>query len=346
MSWKTRKKGKSRQRGLKFKDKPIFVTYRGQPITLNLEDPSLATENSQQLLEAFRNTKTRDRQLKLKRAMVSAANKAKGAGQGEVAEVYRKAYQQMILGGLPPFPKNSTVLGYYKDERGVQPIMEPKKGTKRRSYQTPHQSCPELHPAKLAQRKALADKMTSKGTVLELYAGKGGLTKEVYAKKANKVVMVDKNAKLLKKADKLLKGKVKREIILADNKAWLKNEMGQEQLNGLKLVDFDAFGSPAVQVKTFFDNYEVKKPLLVALTDGSAIYLGYCQNAKGRRWLKQHYGIDVLPAHFGTREQQVQILNKFMEAQGRKHGFKVEPISVAHGDVKTIYAGYKITPKR
>jgi len=245
----------------------------------------------------------------------------------------------------PIFP-NADEVGYFKDQKdNVQPIINPKMGDKKRSYETPHGSCPELHPAKVAQRKALADKITSKGTVLEVYAGKGNLSREVYAKKANEVVLVDQNAELLKKADSALKGKVRRQLIVADNREWLNNQMGQPQLKNLKLVDFDAFGSPADTMRIFFDNYEVKKPLLVGLTDGSGIYLGFKQNAEGRKWLREHYGVDVLPGHFGTREQQVQILNKFMKAQGRRHGFRVEPISVAHGDVKTIYAGYKVSPK-
>lgn len=348
MGWKRLKKPyRGRVKGAKFRSNTLFFTAKHTLVTPSLHSVEEAELSSTRLLKHFYQAKSRTQKLKIKRATVSAANKAKAGGLQRVEAVYREAYLQMILKKvLPPFPKNAGVVGFRKDEKGqIQPITK-EDGTKRRTYETGHTSCPDLHPAKLAQRKALADRMKKKGTVLEVYAGKGGLTKTVYAKKAEKVVLVDKNPKLLKKADKALRGRVKRELIVADNKAWLKNELPQKQLKNLKLVDFDAFGSPAAQMKIFFDNYEVKKPLLVALTDGSTIYVGYCQNAKGRRWLKQHYGVDVLPGHFGTRNQQVEILNKFMRAQGKKHGFKVEPVSVAHGDVKTVYAGYKITPVR
>lgn len=149
----------------------------------------------------------------------------------------------------------------------------------------------------------------------------------------------------------MLLGRVKREVWAMNNKEWLRSEMSQQKLKDLKLVDFDAFGSPADQVRIFFDNYEVKRPLLVGLTDGSSMYLGFRQNAEGRKWLRKHYGINVLPnkrgtVRYGTREGQVAILNKFMKQQGRKHGFKVQPISVAHGDAHVIYAGYKVTPKK
>jgi tRNA G26 N,N-dimethylase Trm1 len=236
------------------------------------------------------------------------------------------------------------VIGCYTDEHGLVRPLEVPKGEKVDRYAAgSYGSTPILHPAKLKQRQILADKMGTKGTVLEVYAGKGELTKAVYSEKADKVVMVDKNPKFLAEADQKLK--VKREIILGDNVAWLKEAMNPAELTNLKLVDFDAYGSPAQTIKAFFDNYPITKNLLIALTDGSQIYVAYKQDAEGRRWLKENYDIDVLPGHFGKREDQIRILNEFMEAQGRKHDFKVEPISVAHG-VHAVYAGYKITPKR
>ena len=267
-------------------------------------------------------------------------------GFTRVAEGGKKVPEFVYEKSVTPSSQFKHTIGFDKGNYGSL-----KGGSKKRTYTTDSSNCPQLHPAKLEQRKVLADEMKSKGTVLEVFAGKGHLTKEVYAPKAEKVVLVDKDEKALAQAERRLKGRVKREIWAMDNIDWLKKEMRQEQVKNLKLVDFDAFGSPATQVRTFFNNYEVKRPLLVALTDGSAIYLGFRQNAEGRKWLRKHYGIDVLPnkrghLRYGTREGQVAILNKFMEEQGRKHRFDVQPISVAHGDVKTIYAGYKVTPKK
>ena len=194
------------------------------------------------------------------------------------------------------------------------------------------------------------DSLERKGDVLELYAGEGQLT-NIYAKdkSVGKVIMVDKDAKALKKAERQLKGKVRREIVVADNRRWLEEEMDPKKLRKLKLVDFDTFGSPAETVRIFFDNYPVTQPLLVALTDGSSLFLGFNQTAKGRRWIKEHYNVDLLPrrkgkAKWGTRGQQIEVLDKFMRAQGRKHGFKVTPINVA-GRERTIYAGYKVSPQ-
>jgi len=241
--------------------------------------------------------------------------------------------------------KEKKPSGFFTDEEGtVHPFFVSAKTERYKGPEISSASTPKLHPAKREQRRILADRISGKGTVLEVYAGKGELTKAVYAPKADKIVMVDKNPKYLKEADDKLKGKVKREMVVADNVAWLKEAMNPTELGNLKLVDFDAYGSPAETVKAFFDNYPIRKSLLVGLTDGSQIFLGYRQTAEGRRWLRENYGVDVLPGHFGKREDQIRILNEFMEAQGRKHGFRVQPISVAHG-VHAIYAGYKIKPR-
>ena len=162
--------------------------------------------------------------------------------------------------------------------------------------------------------------------------------------------MVDQDRKALKRANRRLKGKVRREIIVAESRRWLAEEMDPKKLRNLKVVDFDTFGSPAETVSIFFDNFPVTRSLLVALTDGSALFLGFHQSAQGRKWIKEYYNVDLLPKRkglirWGTREQQIEVLDKFMRAQGRKHGFKVERINVAGRD-RTIYAGYKITPRK
>lgn len=266
---------------------------------------------------------------------------------------YRKRVRKNSPFSEPSQPKKAKqlgdgrlVMGCFTDESGKIRPLTVSKGDKVDRYAAgSYGSTPTLHPAKLKQRQILADRMGEKGTVLEVYAGKGELTNAVYSKKADRVVMVDKNPRFLSEADKKLQGKVKREMILGDNTAWLKEAMNPTELRNLKLVDFDAYGTPAENVKAFFDRYPINKTMFVALTDGSQLFVAYKQNAEGRRWLRNNYGIDVLPGRFGKREDQVRILNEFMEAQGRKHGFKVEPISVAHG-VHAIYAGYKITPKK
>ena len=213
-------------------------------------------------------------------------------------------------------------------------------GSLERSYKTPGQSCPKLTPSKLVQREELAEKIEG-GKVLEAYAGEGNLS-EVYAKKADEIVAIDKNEELLEKADKRLDRKVKHETIVSDNVKWLENEMQPQQLKDLKLVDFDAFGSPAEPMKAFFNNFPIKRKMFVAVTDGSKIFLGYKRPSEARRWLKANYGIDLKTQ--GTREDQIRILDAFMQTLGQVHKFKVKPVNVGFGKHHAVYAGYEIAP--
>lgn len=215
-------------------------------------------------------------------------------------------------------------------------------GSLKRGYKTPSQTCPDLTPTKMVQRQEVAEKLSG-GTVLEAFAGKGELSEKVYADKADKIVLVDKDEKLLEKADKRLDGKVKHEAVASDNVEWLENEMSPEQLKNLKLVDFDAFGSPAKQMRAFFKNFPVRRKMFVTVTDGSKIFLGYKKGYDAMKWLRQNYGIQLKTN--ATREDQIRILDAFMKAQGQVYGFNVRPINAAFGKHHAVYAGYELTPK-
>jgi len=203
---------------------------------------------------------------------------------------------------------------------------------------------PDLTPSKLAQRRAVAEKVSG-GTVLELFAGKGYLSKHVWAKKADKLIMLDKEAEFLNEAKRKVKGKVRHETIVANNLVWLRKVMNPSELKNVKVVDFDSFGSPATQIKRFFDNFPIKKAMFICMTDGSNIFLAFHRKRKSaHKFLRENYGVDFQPA--GKREDQIRALDGLMQNQGRKHSFKVEPINVAFGKRQSVYAAYKITPKR
>jgi hypothetical protein len=202
-------------------------------------------------------------------------------------------------------------------------------------------NAPNLYPAKEAQRKDLV-KSVDGGTVLELNAGRGNLTREVYAKKLDKAVLVDEDKRALASADKKLNGKIKHETNVGKNVKWLENEMSPAELKNLKVVDFDPFGSPSDCMKTFFDEFPVKRSMFIGVTDGSKRYLGYVPSKKGSAWLKENYGVEMHAD--GSREDQIRVLDAFMVKQGQKHGFHVTPINVGYGRGCAVYAGYKITP--
>jgi len=241
--------------------------------------------------------------------------------------------------GWPLF--TPEVWGWYRNGERWRPIY--RKSTRRRNYRNTasESGAPDLHPVKLEQRQRLADWIKEKGTVLELYAGKGNLSKNVYARKAKRLVLVDKDAKALRQAHKKLKGVVKHDIIAMDNMAFIEN-MNLDDYRGLVLVDFDPFGSPAKTAKAFFDKYPVNKPLLVAFTDGSSQHNRFIQDEEGKRWLRRTYGVARIPS--STREGVISTLDRFMHLQGRRHSFSVERVSVGHGDANTVYVGYLIKP--
>jgi len=127
-----------------------------------------------------------------------------------------------------------------------------------------------------------------------------------------------------------------------DNVKWVTEEMEPRDLSDLRLVDFDAFGCPAEPAKAFFNKFPVNQTLYVTFTDGSGLHNRYIQDEEGKKWMRSTYGVDRIPP--ADREGIVSNLDRFIEVQGREHGFKVQKISVAHGDANTIYAGYKLTP--
>lgn len=230
----------------------------------------------------------------------------------------------------------------------VEPIIAHLGGT-RKGYSTGNIRqghrirCANLNPAKAEQRRRLVHG-APRGTVLELYAGKGYLTRDVYAGKAKRVILVDKDKRALATADRRLKGKVRREIYQGDNQEWIKEKMVDVDLSDLVAVDFDAFGSPMDTMAAFFDNYRVRRPLYVSLTDGSAFWYSLHRNRGAPKVARKRYHSRISKKEIGTVRGQVKMIDRFMKEEGKKHGFTAEPISIAKGRQKTLYVGYLLKP--
>jgi len=203
--------------------------------------------------------------------------------------------------------------------------------------------CANLNPVKAEQRRRLIND-APRGTVLELYAGKGYLTRDVYAGKASRVILVDKDKRALGQAERRLKGKVRREIYVGDNRAWIRDRMQGVDLSDLVAVDFDAFGSPTDTMQVFFDHYKVRGPLYVSLTDGSALSYSFHRAGAGPVMARKHYHSRIGREDMGTLRGQVKMIDHFMKEEGKKHGFTAEPVSIAKGHQKTLYAGYLLKP--
>jgi len=129
----------------------------------------------------------------------------------------------------------------------------------------------DLQPEKLQQRLELLKCLKRKGPFLELFAGRGFLSK-VYADYASELILVDENREYLDEAKAKL-GEFPHQLFCKKNIDFIREDL--PQIHDLVFVDFDAFGSPAEQIKAFFENFKVEKPLLIAVTDGSGLDLGW-----------------------------------------------------------------------
>jgi hypothetical protein len=217
-----------------------------------------------------------------------------------------------------------------------------------------------LNPRKLAQRKELIEK-AREGTVLELFAGRGNLSKAAFKPKARRFILVDADGEELAKALKATNG-VETKAYVADNIDWCEHELKNERLSDLSYVDFDAFGSPAPAMKAFFENYKVKRPIYVGLTDGAGHYIGQVRYPadlplpkRREKWIRQHYGVKV-DGQKWNKQEQVRIFDEFMHRMGKEHGFKAERVNadtgggqgvgkdVRHRSQYAIYLGYRLTP--
>lgn len=77
---------------------PKILTTSYQRYTISTTNKDAAESTAMDILmEYHRPVTNRETKIKLKRALVSAANKARAQGHPEVAEVYEKAYKQMNI---------------------------------------------------------------------------------------------------------------------------------------------------------------------------------------------------------------------------------------------------------
>lgn len=112
MSWKTRRRGKPSQRGLRFKsDRTLFFTaeHKKYSDVVSFEDTTQASKSATQLNKEFSGAQTRAKKVRVKRVAVSASNRALAASKSpklssarkkelrHIASVYRHAYQRMEL---------------------------------------------------------------------------------------------------------------------------------------------------------------------------------------------------------------------------------------------------------
>lgn len=201
----------------------------------------------------------------------------------------------------------------------------------------------ETYAAKVKQRTELRDRLPEHDWILELFAGRGALTENVYAGHCNKLWLVDVNNANLQIARGRLEG-FPYEAFCMDNLKWLKNYFRfkvaafQEHLT---LVDFDAFGMPGRQIQNFFEVFTVQRPLCVAITDGGSRKLGFSSKALSSL-LSKYYRMETTY----SRGDQVFFVNQLMDEVARSQDCKCIHVNSGQNPQKTVvYAGYVLTPE-
>lgn len=184
-----------------------------------------------------------------------------------------------------------------------------------------------------------AAKEAEKSKALELFAGKGQLTK-FYKDIFKKTFVVEKDENKARKLEELLGAE---NVFAGDNQDFLESEI--EKHMGFTFVDFDHRGSPAKLIQKFFDKIEGKTQdgFVLALTDGMLTTF----RIRGNVNLYQHYlqGEDeTTKVTDEMYEKFDDIVDRFIKKVSRRHGFEAEKINGKRNSLGTAYyASYRIS---
>ena len=166
-------------------------------------------------------------------------------------------------------------------------------------------------------------KVKSRKCAIELFAGKGILTK-FYKDIFEKVITNDKN------------------IIDCDYNLSA-SDFIKENINNFNIdfIDFDHEGMPQKEIQLFFEKYKFKKDLIIVITDGGII------NAKitGRINFNEYYLVDKCKynSYYNSYEQMNIDLIKLL---CKKNNLKSELLfSIIKKGANCIYQGFKISRK-
>ncbi|MHC1586086.1 MAG: RsmD family RNA methyltransferase [Candidatus Hecatellaceae archaeon] len=188
-------------------------------------------------------------------------------------------------------------------------------------------------------------------TVLDLFAGKGYLA-WLYAKHGcEKLICIEKDPAYFQALTRNL-AEFSRKVSLhnMDNLRWLDECLEAEE--PITYVDFDAFGSPAVQIQRFFAKYPVRGAIAVSLTDGIIMNFRRLSNADLRRLYLQDFYVD--PNLEPGKPKSIQNLGEYwaeiqkglISILAMRFGFQAFPLYFKVNRRRTaIYSAYLVLPK-
>jgi hypothetical protein len=229
----------------------------------------------------------------------------------------------------------------------------PKKLFQGPAYQATHGSLSvEADQEKISLRMQVYEATGPHNTVLDLFAGKGYLA-WLYAKHGcRKLICVEKEASYFQALKKnLAEFKGRTVFFNMDNLRWLEEHLDPEE--PITYVDFDAFGTPALQIQKFFARYPVKRAMAISLTDGIIMNFRRLSNADLRRLYLQDFYVDPSlgkPGEPGSiqnlGEYFAEIQKGLLNILAMRFNFQAFPLYFKVNRRSTaIYSSYLILPK-
>ncbi|GEM_PF-1395449 len=200
---------------------------------------------------------------------------------------------------------------------------------------------------KLLLRKAMLSRIHPQ-TALDLFAGRGEIARVLY-QEFEELYCVEKDSRKFASLEKNLPRVSSPRIHLhrMDNRLFLQKMV--KDIPQINLVDFDAYGSPNLQVKTFFAHYRLEGPTLIFATDGGKIS---CQ--RGRRFSPGLYSSCPYPSGSntgGTGYNPVlvhgyeKLIRQFWLEMAHTHSFRIELFKILWKKGKQVaYYGLLISP--
>jgi len=236
---------------------------------------------------------------------------------------------------------------------------ESKWGLPKRLFRAPRYriSGEELDQDKASLRMQIYQMFPQK-LVVDLFAGKGLLSK-LYAEHCRKIICVEKDPELFKVLKRNMKRFRDRAILLNQDNMDVLDDLPRtlENLGRLPVtyVDFDPYGCPTPQIQKFFDVYQPKQNLTIALTDGMLLNFRTWSSADLRRYYLQDFYMDLGPKY--SRDDQYHVTRKlgeylftiqknFIDILCMRHDLQSHPLffKVKHSNT-VVYSAYLIMPK-
>lgn len=161
-------------------------------------------------------------------------------------------------------------------------------------------------------------------TVLDLYAGEGNLAREYLDAGCEKLICVEEDGVVFERLEADLSEFDNASLFNCDNMDFLE-KVGE--LENISFVDFDAYGCPNLQIRSFFEHYPIERAIMVNATDGVLVNLTRLASVD----LKKYYLVDLYPKGKLPRKlwESKRSLNRllpwlqetFIHLLAAKHGF-------------------------